>query len=585
MDQNIRWWKKNSEITQNAIFLSVAFAVNIVWILVLSKFFTPGFSMADDLFIRDMLNHVTYDSSGYSIYIKHSLGWVLSYLYRVAPHIEWYAWLLFGLNGGSLIIIHYAFQKSGKNVWGWLLANILHVLLLSTYTKQLMYPTYTEVAGLCGIAAIALFCVTDTNDKVPRYWEVGQWIVICLLAGMSFALREDAFFELVPYAALAFVWKICRISTKRKNCLILGGCIALSVGMVFLEDKIAYTAEGYEQVYTDIEVQTQSVDYYGIPSWWDHEAFYTGIGVEMEDALFLYQSSYAMAEVDREQFSEITKYSEEIAGASEVSLEKLTATWGKMKSVFLNHESKARQVLWYSVWGLIVLGCMCVILRKEWIQLMIPIATVAIYMGLAWYLCSKGRIPDRVVVILLTGFVCMEASWLIGVLSETKKQTIAVMILIALLGAVLPKFKENTLSATKAYSKTFEIMAEAEALREKYIAEHPENYFFISPYAWGTGGYAFVNSTERMNNYSYIHGYMTYLPEHAEKLTFHGYGEQRMLEHFIHAPEVLLMPTYDSVEFIIGKYLEKHYPEKELYLIEKVGGFPVYNVRDKEAIQ
>jgi len=88
-----------------------------------------------------------------------------------------------------------------------------------------------------------------------------------------------------------------------------------------------------------------------------------------------------------------------------------------------------------------------------------------------------------------------------------------------------------------------------------------------------------------MNNYSYIHGYMTYLPEHDEKLISQGYGEQRMLESFIQESEVLLMPTYDSVEFIIGKYLEKYYPEKELYLIEKVAGFPVYNVRDKEASQ
>jgi len=157
---------------------------------------------------------------------------------------------------------------------------------------------------------------------------------------------------------------------------------------------------------------------------------------------------------------------------------------------------------------------------------------------------------------LFTGFVCMEAIWVISVLSETKKQVVTAVVLVALLGATLPGFKDNTLSATKAYRENFEIVAEAEALREEYIAEHPENYFFISPYAWGTGGYAFDNSTERMNNYSYIHGYMTYLPEHDEKLISQGYGEQRMLESFIQESEVLLMPTYDSVEFIIGKYLE-----------------------------
>jgi len=578
MDQNTEWRKKSAEMTQNAICLSIAFAVNIVWMFVLSKFFTPGFSMADDLFIRDMLNHVTYNSTGYSIYIKHSLGWVLSQLYLKLPHIEWYAWLLFGFNCLSLIIIHYAFQKSSKNVWGWAVANVLYLLLLSTYTKQLMYPTYTEVAGLCGIAAIVLFYVVDMNSGALKYWKVLQWLLICFLAGMSFALREDAFFELVPYATLLFVWKICRDPQNRKQCFILGGCIVLSVGFVFLEDKIAYTADGYEQVYTDIEVQTKSVDYYGIPSWWDHEDFYKSIGVEMEDALFLYQSSYAMAEVDREQFAEITKYSEEIAGASDVSLEKLTITWDKMKTVFLKHESKARQILWYSAWGLMLLSCLCAILDKEWIRLMIPIFSVVVYMGLAWYLCTKGRIPDRVVVILFTGFVCMEAIWVISVLSETKKQVVTAVVLVALLGATLPGFKDNTLSATKAYRENFEIMAEAEALREEYIAEHPENYFFISPYAWGTGGYAFDNSTERMNNYSYIHGYMTYLPEHDEKLISQGYGEQRMLESFIQESEVLLMPTYDSVEFIIGKYLEKYYPEKELYLIEKVAGFPVYNI-------
>lgn len=533
------------------------------------------YSVNDDMYLRDMLNGELYAGTGYTIMIKKWLGTTLAMLYQWRPYTEWYALMMLGGIVVFLISISYSILVFTEKIWKVALFVFMYLVFSISFAQHFLVVTYTEVAAYLMLSSAMLayagFATYDVHKK--------NWLLLLEslgsigLAVLSFSLRANSTIMMLPFAGILFLEYF--LQTNRENrkkgvlfCVILFVCWC----GIYVHDRLAYTTvEAYRQVLPYCEATNPIYNYYGVPEYTEHQAFYQSINMSKDTYSFFEKFYYLFAQdFNIHQVASIAEYTSSITPGKGIAY-----VFGNLKANFLFHNFFP---LGFIALIATVLSVVVNIIEKNKRSFYLQLAVVVVYFIDALYLSYSGRLPDRVIIPLYVALMIL--SGMIIYRGMTRKSMailscgLCVWAVLGLKGIVKTDIQDSQGLQLTLFGRQEEVF--------HYMAEHEDNFYLISQHMHPTGGAFFYDKTLRMDNYVYYSDYTTYLPEWKWKVEEQGLDPAKMLDEFIENSNVLVISPDDSFVEVVEPYLEKYYPEMELQEVDILCGYyPVYNVIKK----
>ena len=243
----------------------------------MTRFFVPMlYAVNDDVIMRTIASgELTGTPDGHLIYVQYAVGVMIAFLYKIYKHIDWYGCfmqlVLFFCTG----LLVWRAKKIFKDNIFFGIVTLFAVFMVAIFENIVCFQ-FTVVSAVAGAAAIFYYWTIDTNQKNYRR----EYLIVLLLAWLSFGLRGNVFIMALPFAGIAFLFK----NTKWKEKLIL--CALLFAGLLSITviEKAAYATPEWDNYYDFNEYGTVPLyDYYGFPSYEENKEFYESIGLQEYD--------------------------------------------------------------------------------------------------------------------------------------------------------------------------------------------------------------------------------------------------------------------------------------------------------------
>lgn len=558
--------------------LSLAAFLAIVFYHSLKRQYFFFYSVNDDLFIRSMLNGELYAGSGYSIMIKKWLGTVFAFLYRWRPYTEWYALCMWSCILTSLTLCFHAFLSQAKSILHLCSFFSFFLIVCLCFSEHFLVTTYTEVAALLMLSAsltaynaLSLYCI---HFHKTLLW--GFFFISIGLAALSFSLRSDSCFMILPFAGILFIEALLKTDrTCRRYCFFYAVLLIFILAVIWGHNRLAYVAvDDYQTVLPYAAATNPLYNYYDIPDYTSHQTIYDTIGMSRRTWQFFQARSYVFAQdFHVDQIAALGQYAAETAPF--VSFSQWFSTLGR-SFLFTNFFPLGPMTAVSAALSFFVSYT-----NKEHRFLLLQAGTLIAYSTAALYLSYHGRLPDRVIIPLYLALFILSLYLLFSSLASAhKKLSLTVCGLFMALFLCFQDTVNTNIHDSQGLQLTFFRRQETVF---HYIASHPANFYIVAPTLSPSGGAFTYNKTQRSSNFIYFADYTTYLPEWKRKLAEYDIDPSSLLDEFIEKEQVLLLSPSDTLVHLIQEYLAERYPEKELILIDILcdGYYPVYNVSDR----
>lgn len=375
------------------LFLSVLTAV----------LFDYYFDLNDDVLIKDILAGVhTGTPSGYSIQMLYPISVFISFFYRMLPEADWYGLFLCGCQYLSVFLVAYRSlemlewaQKNRIRWWkriGLLLLEGILVYALLLYV--LVYVQYTVTCGFLVAAAAFLLYTTPQVYDAKRFWKVNVISMLCLVA--AFCIRTEMFLLLLPFVGAAGLGKWGRegfIRQSRKYGLVIG-LVAVGLAAAWLGDGAAHRSGEWQEFRRVFDARTQIYDFYELPEYDVHEAFYTGAGITAEEYELLSNYNYGVDDaIDADKLEAVEAYARSVYEQSRTVGERFRdAIWNYRERIFGEGEAPRNQI--------VILAYLCVaaglLCAGRPILLWQPLLLFAARSVSWFYIEYRGRVVPRI---------------------------------------------------------------------------------------------------------------------------------------------------------------------------------------------
>lgn len=526
----------------SALFL--AFAIMGFCFLLLYKQFPFIYDINDDVAMRNVAAGViTGEPDAHLIHIKYVLGLLISGLYRIWPGFDWYGLTMIGIILTAFSCILYRGLAARRGLL-WKTAYMVSALLLSACVgvQHITAFQWTVTAAMAGAAGIFLFYTSGAGGRFQIILEEGAAVFLLLL---SLMVRDDVFLMMLPPAGLCFCWKYVSFSEKSRLPFSIrhaGVPLGLLLGtlVIFGTEAFAYRTPEWKEFLAYNQDREAIMDYYGLASYEEDAAFYDSLGITPEEAenmqrysLYLIDDLYsekmhALAVRSRELYIEQHSTKQRLRMAAESIWEH----WGKDSYHGTNQICLAAAAA--------VLAFCWAKNRKQW-RLAFCLTAVT---GLYWlYLGYRNRILERVgFALYLLMIFSMLAVWYRAVFLENKslrnrpaeknrnmaeKGTggrliniealsgtaawAAVCLLLTLAAFnICRDVKENNVWRSSYNEEFLDV--------NRYMAEHPENVYFMTTFSIETYTDNFsVRRAFAFSNLLSVGGWHTFSPLENEK--------------------------------------------------------------------
>ena len=188
--------------TGAALAASVLLAFVCGWLV----YGTTGFvyAIADDVIMRDIASGAfTGTPDGHLFFVQYALGRTISSLYRINGRADWYGFFMAGAVFLSLAAILYR-GLAAKKSWKWkgvYCVGAVGVTLTALLSHAAQFEWTISAAAL---GAAALFLYVSAGRRKTGLVD-GVWIWMLLI--LTYGIRSDVFFMVLPGFGLAFLWK------------------------------------------------------------------------------------------------------------------------------------------------------------------------------------------------------------------------------------------------------------------------------------------------------------------------------------------------------------------------------------------
>ena len=541
--------KKKEEISEKLWFrildqvINLVLAVGTVLPLLYRICTTIPFSyeVNDDAVIVQILDgSFTGAPEPHAIFVKYPLSWIISFLYRKNPRIDfagihlrdvnWYIGALVVLYGFALIAVLYRMLNHFKS--NRLLICVLYVLgFLLIWLPCFSKVTFSTAAAFFGCMAL-LYLALESREEAWRPWNLA---VLSILMIASYCMRNQSFYMILPFLAVELVLKFHLDFFRSLKPWIAACVIALVCAAVFYANDRAYSSQEWKDYRTYNHARAYLQDFVGFPEYEEDMEFYQSLGIGQEDRDAMAHYTYCMD--DRFEPEWVLKTYEHVKGKEEKKLwvQKIRDSRDKALKYATNSKQAPFRLRFYSFYFcllLIPLIPVTLVLRfKEGIgTLLLHLLQTALYAALLageWvYLAINGRFPQRVEecirLMTLTAALVMVCHFL-----ETYKEVpacripaILQIIFLAVLAHWMIPYAGNVLAETEGNQQYEQAYGAEKGEILRYCGNHPENWYILDTASFTK--VSLPSDDTRQHNWFMSGSWTAFTPLYKQKLETAG---------------------------------------------------------------
>ena len=534
--------------------LKKLFASRLTKIVLFTTFLVVGLSVTydfyydlnDDTTIKDIISGAyTGKPSAYSVQMLFPLSFCISLCYRAIPGIPWYGLFLCVCQFGAWALIAWRVTGVVKKQWQQYMALCFEmVIYFGLLIRQLVIVQYSVTSGICMATAILLY-LTGEEKELPRQ-NLKQNIASILLVILSFMIRTEMCIMLLPFLVLSGFCKWMsneKIFTVQniKRYLYLIGTALIGMTVVLALDKLSIATSGESEAWQAFreffDERTTLYDFYGIPSYEEHAAFYEMIGCSEESYSLLQNYNFSLDEsIDEYLLENVVNYQEKMAKtgcglamtAGMISKNSLSEAIWLYKEQLIHAKSGVYAYMLLAAYISFVLlaggrknsGC-------YW-----KMALLLVIRSILWiYLFMVDRVLDRVTcpllvaeLMVLLGWIIQESIWVKPIAKNfvyVKLQAIGTYSLLAICAFLACVMNAQKLQSE--YEARERINSRWESLIA-YCAEHEDAYYAVDVYS--STSYEGISYSEKIyknvdnsyRNFDICGGWLSKSPLMYEKL-------------------------------------------------------------------
>ena len=534
--------------------LKKLFANRLTKIVLFTTFLVVGLSVTydfyydlnDDTTIKDIISGAyTGKPSAYSVQMLFPLSFCISLCYRAIPGIPWYGLFLCVCQFGAWALIAWRVTGVVKKQWQQYMALCFEmVIYFGLLIRQLVIVQYSVTSGICMATAILLY-LTGEEKELPRQ-NLKQNIASIFLVILSFMIRTEMCIMLLPFLVLSGFCKWMsneKIFTVQniKRYLYLIGTALIGMTVVLALDKLSIATSGESEAWQAFreffDERTTLYDFYGIPSYEEHAAFYEMIGCSEESYSLLQNYNFSLDEsIDEYLLENVVNYQEKMAKtgcglamtAGMISKNSLSEAIWLYKEQLIHAKSGVYAYMLLAAYISFVLlaggrknsGC-------YW-----KMALLLVIRSILWiYLFMVDRVLDRVTCPLLVAELMVLLGWIIQESIRVKPiaknfvyvklqaiGTYSLLAICAFLACVM-----NAQKLQSEYEARERINSRWESLLA-YCAEHEDAYYAVDVYS--STSYEGISYSEKIyknvdnsyRNFDICGGWLSKSPLMYEKL-------------------------------------------------------------------
>ena len=504
----------------------------ITFYALLLFFIKPVDGINDDWGMYSILSGAyTGTPDAHVMFFLYPLSWLLAKLYTLWRFIPWYGLFQHAVQILSLYTIYRRILRIRRrhNPQAALWPSALSVFLLLFFIVDLNVlaeAQYTTTAGLA--AAAALFCFTTSRINQPHVGFFLDNIPTLLLAWVSFSMRQQIFYLMLPMAGMLWLskWIIAaRNKYEGTTAKLLGFALLLCLGMGLLwgANAAAYSSDEWSDFRKINHYRERVGDFYGWPEYEECADDLRALGLDEE--AYMYRRSgaphigYDMSVTEWKQMHDIARQ----CYLTRVSLkERLKNVAVSAVNVFFYQEGMQPANL---LTGLLLLLTPVLIFIDRNASALFVYLMYLFGRSVSWgYVLYEGRFPKRIVQPLIT----VDFLILLGILlafnllpSGNRRRYYALLPLLGCLSLF------SVYATHRDIAENYRIHEETwEELRE-YCRSHPDN-FYIWTYGSGTLEHfyetPFGRGQDAYQNFIYTNWGVVCNPNTQKKLADQGIG-------------------------------------------------------------
>lgn len=280
--------KKNRFSAAQICFL--AFEIFTVAYAVL--FLHPYYGSNDEFSLAAIASGAYGSYTHFFIYIHSGFAWILKAFYLLAPGLNWYTLVMYGMIFLSLTVIGFTWIGQNKRT-GFTLSVMLSLCSLWPLYVEMQYTKTAAVVTAAGY--VLLF--TGSGKRMKK----AAGIVFLLLGSW---IRFEAFGMVSLVAFGLWLLKAARAWKEKdlkkfvyRDCIPCIAAFVLVFGSIALENALVYTPGSPEAHYREYDKARQRLLDYGVPEWDKYRAEYEALGLSRTDCINL--QNWLIADYDR----------------------------------------------------------------------------------------------------------------------------------------------------------------------------------------------------------------------------------------------------------------------------------------------
>lgn len=354
-------------------------------------FLHPFYGSNDEFTLAAIASGAYGDYTQYFIYIHSGFGWILKLFYSLAPGVNWYTFVMYGLIFVSLTAVGCSLIRRSKRTGA-----ILAVALVLACTQPLYVEfQYTKTAAVVTAAGYVLLLGRSRRGKrEPMVTAAG---ILLLLLGSWIRFHAFGMVSLMAFGLwLSRVWQARKDRDIRqfllRDCAPCALAFFLVFGSIFLENVLVYTPGSPEAHYREYDRARQLLLDYGVPEWEEYQADYEALGLTRTDCINL--ENWLIADSDRytaETFRSIVAFRRD-----------RPFQWEYLIDYLVILATKPLFVLGFLATVLWLLPIASIKKKKDWIGVCYPYAAL---LGIYLYFIKIYRVLPIVVTACLISFV------------------------------------------------------------------------------------------------------------------------------------------------------------------------------------
>lgn len=571
--------------TKTGIALGVSMGIACLYGLLV--YYTTGFiyAIADDVIMRDIASGAfTGTPDGHLIFVRYALGYLLSRLYLVNGSVDWYGFFMAGaLFLAMAAVLYRGLARESSLLWKAVYTGIVLGLFGIGLLPHAAQFEWTISAAALGSAALYLYVTLEGK----KGGQLPDFFLIWLLLLLTFCIRYDVFFMVMPGFGIVFLWRLIKRQKKGISfCfgeIVLPFLVFVSVGAVALIESQAYSTADWKEFKRFQHARSEVYDYSGVPSYEANPAFFEELGLDEHEVRNLrHYALYLVEGLDAEMMEALSKEAVRQAGMEMGGKIKGGLDLSLRQLVNPEYAELSLPTLFF------IMGILAFIFRSRKKGTLIPLLLFLGAEGVLWLLLGfAGRLPERVafslhLTMMLGLAACFARLWFEkeedGKGNPWKRVT-APLILFLCLGAVIFKLQRTVLWNQEKRAMDDSYQQFKAASRE----EDGELYFIETYMAEPVGGASVtVKGGQGINRCLTLGDWYTTSP--VDEARMRALDIENVEETILNNPNAYLVVRDLEEPGFLGTYFSGKYPETELVCqeVRSIGGRNYYLYRPEK---